>query len=228
MLKRLTDRIWYYPMEEERDRPNLGYIRGDNWSLAIDAGHSEAHTKEFYKALEENGLPLPKLTVITHWHWDHTFGMHAVNGLCIANERTNQYLIDFKRRLSQEGPEFFLKMHESIRKEYSGNKPVIVTSADMILHDNMTLDAGNCIIKIFQADAPHTDDSTFIEVPAEGVLFVGDATCGTFPEWEKDPELSKRLAETIRRSEATTCLEGHWVPVPKEDTVKDLLEDVKE
>lgn len=30
------------------------------------------------------------------------------------------------------------------------------------------------------------------------------------------------------RSEATTCLEGHWVPVPKEDTIKDLLEDVNE
>ena len=53
MLKRLSDRIWYYPMEEERDRPNLGYIRGDNWSLAVDAGHSEAHTREFYEALEE-------------------------------------------------------------------------------------------------------------------------------------------------------------------------------
>ena len=149
MLKRLSDRIWYYPMEEERDRPNLGYIRGDNWSLAVDAGHSEAHTREFYEALEEKGLPLPKLTVITHWHWDHTFGMHAVNGLCLANERTNEYLLDFKRRLSQEGNEFFLNMHESIRNEYSYNKPVIVTPADIVFHDSMVLDAGNCPIKEF-------------------------------------------------------------------------------
>ena len=170
MLKRLSDRIWYYPMEEERDRPNLGYIRGDNWSLAVDAGHSEAHTREFYEALEENGLPLPKLTVITHWHWDHTFGMHAVNGLCLANERTNEYLLDFKRRLSQEGNEFFLNMHESIRNEYSYNKPVIVTPADIVFHDSMVLDAGNCPIKIFQAESPHTDDSTLIEISQEGVL----------------------------------------------------------
>ena len=33
-LEQLTERIWYYPMEEERDRPNLGYIRGDRFSLA--------------------------------------------------------------------------------------------------------------------------------------------------------------------------------------------------
>ena len=58
-LKRLTEHIWYMPFEEERDRPNLGYIRGDRWSLAVDAGHSEAHTREFYRALEEEGLPRP-------------------------------------------------------------------------------------------------------------------------------------------------------------------------
>ena len=226
MLKRLTERIWYYPMEEERDRPNLGYIRGDNWSLAVDAGHSEAHTREFYKALEDNDLPLPTLTVITHWHWDHTFGMHAVNGLSLVNERTNQYLNDFRRRLSIEGTEFFLNMDERIRNEYSDNRPVIVTTADMIFHDSMILDVGNCQVKIFQAGAPHTDDSTFIEVPGEGVLFIGDATCGALPEWKKDPALSKSLSETIRKSEATICLEGHWVPVPKEDTIRDLLEGI--
>ena len=45
-LKRLTEHIWYMPFEEERDRPNLGYVKGDHWSLAIDAGHSAAHVKE--------------------------------------------------------------------------------------------------------------------------------------------------------------------------------------
>ena len=80
-LYRLTERIWVYPYEETRDRPNLSYIRGDRWSLAVDAGHSEEHTRAFYRALEEAGLPLPALTVLTHWHWDHTFGMHAVHGL---------------------------------------------------------------------------------------------------------------------------------------------------
>ena len=45
-LNRLTQRIWVYPYEEERDRPNLSYIRGDRWSLAVDAGHSAEHTEE--------------------------------------------------------------------------------------------------------------------------------------------------------------------------------------
>ena len=50
-LNKVTDRISFYPFEKERDRPILGYIRGDKWSLAVDAGHSEAHTKDHITAL---------------------------------------------------------------------------------------------------------------------------------------------------------------------------------
>lgn len=118
-LKRLSERVWYYPLEEERDRPNLCYVRGDNWSLAVDAGHSARHTTEFYRALEKEGLPLPSLTVLTHWHWDHCFGMHMVNGLCILNNLTNQHLADFKERVETKGVEEFFGLHESIRREYA-------------------------------------------------------------------------------------------------------------
>ena len=126
-LINVTERISYYPFERERDRPILGYIRGDKWSLAVDAGHSEAHTKKFYSALNESGLPLPELTVLTHWHWDHTFGMHSVNGLCIANCKTEQYLKLIREQIINEGSTRFLSLDESIRREYAGDKPVIVT-----------------------------------------------------------------------------------------------------
>ena len=105
-LIRLTERIWVYPYEEERDRPNLCYIHGDRWSLAADAGHSANHTRDFYGALEKEGLPMPEITVLTHWHWDHTLGMHAIHGLSIANELTNRYLTDFHNRIKDEEPGF--------------------------------------------------------------------------------------------------------------------------
>ena len=223
-LNRLTERIWIYPYEEERDRPNLGYIKGDKWSLAVDAGHSEDHTKEFYRALEKEGLPLPKLTVLTHWHWDHTFGMHAVHGLCLANERTNQYLDAFRKRLEAEGTKFFLEMDERIRKEYVDGKPVLVTLADLVFKVEMLLDAGNCPIRVFQAEAPHTDDSTLIEVPGEKVLFLGDSTGGVFPEWTVDQTLADKLAQTVVEINPEICLPGHWTPLSPEIIIQDLLE----
>ena len=223
-LDRLSERIWIYPYEAERDRPNLSYIKGDSWSLAVDAGHSDAHTREFYSALEDAGLPLPELTVITHWHWDHTFGMHAVHGLTLANEKTNQYLADFRARLEKEGPGFFLAMHESIRREYANDKPVVVVPADLVFRGEMTLDAGSCPIRIFQAEAPHTDDSTLIWLPEERFLILGDSTGGTFPDWEFDQSLGDKLAATIQELNPETCLPGHWTPLSQEIIVKELLD----
>ena len=222
-LERLTERVWVYPYEVERDRPNLSYIKGDRWSLAVDAGHSDNHVREFYRALEEKGLPLPELTVLTHWHWDHTFGMHAIHGLSLANERTNQHLTDFRTRLEKEGTGFFLTMHESIRREYEGGKPIIVTPADLLFRGEMKLDTGNCPIRIFQAEAPHTDDSTLIFLPEENVLILGDCTGGTFPDWTVDQPLADKLAETIRQISPAVCLPGHWTPLDPEIIIEDLL-----
>ena len=91
-LKKVTDRVWVSSFEEERDRPALGYIYGEKYRLAVDAGHSRQHVEEFYALLEEKGLPLPDFTVLTHWHWDHTFGLCAINGISFAEERTEKEL----------------------------------------------------------------------------------------------------------------------------------------
>jgi len=115
-LKKLSEHIWYMPFEEERDRPNLGYVKGKNWSLAIDAGHSASHTKEFYALLEKENLPLPCLTVLTHWHWDHTFGMHAANGLSIANEKTNSHLSEWKNKIEKNEPALCKCLADTIRQ----------------------------------------------------------------------------------------------------------------
>ena len=224
-LTQLTERIWYYPFEKERDRPNLGYIRGDKWSLAIDAGHSDVHTAEFYEALQEAGFPLPSLTVLTHWHWDHSFGLHKVHGLSLANTLTNKHLREFREQVHQQGTESFLSLDESIRKEYAGGRPVIITLPDLEFSGEMKLDAGNCPIRLFQTAAPHTDDSTLIEVSGERVLFLGDAAGGPFPTWKKDPGLNQALADAIAGLDVDLCLEGHWIPLSKEQTIKDMLED---
>jgi len=224
-LQRISDRVWVYPYEEERDRPYLGYIRGDRWSFAVDAGHSSDHTESFYNALRDAGLPLPSLTVLTHWHWDHTFGMHAVNGLCLANARTDFYLHEIREKIEREGTGFFFASDEKIRREYAGNIPVVVTMADMVYTGEVMMDAGNCPFRVFQAESPHTDDSTLIHIPGERVLFLGDAAYGAFPTWESDPVLCRKLAETIIPLDAEICVMSHHDLASKQDALQELQLD---
>ena len=49
MLKRLTDRIYYIPNDSKTDRPVLGLICGDKYSLVVDAGNSPTHANEFWQ-----------------------------------------------------------------------------------------------------------------------------------------------------------------------------------
>lgn len=222
-LERLTERIWFLPFEARRDRPNLIYIRGDRWSLAVDAGHSDDHTAAFCRAIEAEGLPLPKLAVLTHWHWDHTFGMHAFPGLCLANARTNACLLDFRKKLAREGVEVFLSFDECIRAEYAGNKPVVIVPADLTFTGEMALELGSCPVRIFEAPSPHTDDSTLVYAEGEKALFLGDAAGGVFPTWEKDMALAGKLAGIVGSLDAEICLQGHWTPQSRREIIEDLL-----
>lgn len=214
------------PFETRRDRPNLCYIKGKNWSLAVDAGHSKAHTEEFYALLEKENLPLPSLTVLTHWHWDHTFGMHAVNGLCLANSKTNNYLLEWKEKIEKNGFDEFLAINDSIRSEYADGAKVIVKPADMIYSKEITLDLGDIKVKALQTEAPHTDDSTLVYVENDKTLFLGDATCNDYMTGIKSADLTMKLADTIKSINPEICLEGHWTPEPTKDTLKDLLSGI--
>ena len=227
-LKRLNEHIWYMPSEEERDRPNLCYVKGSRLGLAVDAGHSAAHVQEFYALLEKESLPLPDITVLTHWHWDHTFGMHAVHGLTLANERTDRYLAEWKEKIEKNGPGEFLAIHESIRREYPAGTEVTVRTADMVFSGEMTLDLGGYTVKVMQADAPHTDDSTLVYAENDRVLFVGDSTCHDFFTGIKRADLCAKMADTIRKINPAVIMEGHWVPVPMEDTLEDLMTNLSE
>lgn len=223
-LIRLTDRVWVYPYEKARDRPNLGYVRGDKQCLAVDAGHSDAHIAEFYAALEAEGLPLPDVTVLTHWHWDHTFAMHRVHGLTLASARTGRHLRVFRDKLEREGVEAFLAMDESIRLEYAGNRPAVVVPADVTFSGEIAVDLGGCAVRAFEVETPHTDDGVFALIPDEGVLFIGDANSGAFPTWKRDAALAEKLAGTISGLDARILVEGHWTPTTKEDIINDLME----
>jgi glyoxylase-like metal-dependent hydrolase (beta-lactamase superfamily II) len=100
---------------------------------------------------------------------------------------------------------------------------VIVTLADLVFRGEMTLDAGNCPIRIFQAESPHTDDSTLVYAPGEKVLILGDSTGGAFPDWTFDQSLGNRLAETVQKINPEICLPGHWTALSPDVIIQDLL-----
>ena len=55
-LNKLTNRIYFLEHDPEVDRPVLAYIKGDKFSLAIDAGYSASHVQDFTERSKRNSL----------------------------------------------------------------------------------------------------------------------------------------------------------------------------
>lgn len=218
-LKKINNKIFYYPHQPETDRPLLAYLKGDKIALAIDAGNSAAHVDEFYKALEAKGLRKPDITVITHWHWDHTFGMHHIHGLSIAHHKTNEFLENEKIKLVDNSYTKFIKNdNEYLNREYANNTKIVVTLSDIEFEKELVLNLGGMTAKVFHAQSPHSEDTVLVYIPEEKILFLGDSTSEDFfNNGYMDKDKLKALIKLIEYTDCQYCILGHTDPLTKYD-----------
>lgn len=227
-LTRFSDRIYYLPFEERTDRPNLYYICGDRYSVAIDAGNSAAHVAAFYEALHQEGLAAPRYTLITHWHWDHTFGLHALPATTqsISTKLTGDKLRQVqkwtwnraamkKRELTGEDIAF---CNEHILIEYPDLSQIQVTCANQEIDKPLTLNPGGITVTLIPQDSTHSRDALFIHIPEEEALFLGDADCEDFYDLpcEYDPERLKAMIAFLESIPYKHHFLGHAHPSTKE------------
>ena len=186
MLKKLTNRVYYMENIEQGDRPALGVVIGDRYSLVIDGGNSKAHAEQFLKEIEKlNPTPL-KYLAITHWHWDHIFGASHMGLINIANGVTNEKLEWLKdlewtnsaieeRVKTGEEIEFCL---EHIKIEHpSDDRKITVPVIDIIYDEFLKIDLGGVKVEIEHIPSDHSKDNSIILVQEEdkNVAFVGDS-----------------------------------------------------
>lgn len=223
-LKKLTDRIYYYPHQQEFDRPILAYIKGNMFSLAVDAGYSDSHVNEFYEALNKEGLKKPDFTAITHWHYDHTFGMYHIHGLSIAHYKTNCFLKEQQEKaLNSDYLDVMKEKDLRFKKEYSVKNELNIVLSDIEFDSKITLNLGGLTAKIFHTESPHTKDTALIYIPEEEVLFLGDSTCEDFfNNGYMDKTKLKSLVEVIEKTECRYCILSHCEPLKKAELLEYL------
>ena len=233
-LVRITDRIYCFPGEDftGRDRPFLYYVRGDKLRLAVDAGNSPAHVRAFYAALKAAGHPTPDLTILTHWHWDHTFGLRAVKGLALATQATNEVLrkvqtwawdpASMEERLASG--EDIQACADCIRREYNDPEKIRVVTADMEINGPVTLDLGGVTCEVIPQDSPHSRDGLFLYFPEEKALAVGDGESGDY--YELDGQYDTRRLEAflsfLDTLDYDLALPGHQMPWSRADQLAEL------
>ena len=233
---KMSEHIYYLKYDEIGDRPNLYYINGKDYSIAIDAGNSKKHINEFYQALKDNKLREPKYTIITHWHWDHTFGLKYAKGERISSIKTYEKLKevqkykwtieDMKHRLETgEEIEFCF---ENIQVEYNDLNDIEVALPDKYISEDLTFDLGDIEVKLFVRDSTHSRDSIFVYIPSDKALIVADADCPDY--YHGSVYFQDKLIDMIKFFESLDyqyhCL-GHLEPETKEFALNRLRSEIK-
>lgn len=230
----LTPHVCYLEFQQQTDRPNLGYIYGKKQALMVDTGNSAAHVRQYTKALQrQNAIP-PSYAAITHWHWDHTFGMWAVRAQTIATEKTNVKLqrirrwewtdAAMKKRLASGEEIEFCDMH--IRKEYPELSEIRVKMAELVIAGPKLLDLGGVTCRLLPTDSPHSRDAMLIQVVEEGVLFGGDADGEDFYDGggQYDKYRLDAYIQLLQALDFEIYMPGHWHPCTKQQEIEYLQE----
>src|SRR6266852_9201445 len=141
--------------------------------IGIDAGTRPDSAQAAYEALRAYAPGLPQLTTIfiTHAHWDHVGGhayFRALNPNLRFYARSN-YHEELARELDAPG---------ILAKHFFGERfsldEVRSFKPDVTIDQPTELKIGGTRIGLIPVRGGETPDAMFIELPDQGVLFVGD------------------------------------------------------
>ena len=249
MFDKVTEHIYIHPAEHYTDRPNIGFITGEKFSLLFDAGNSAVHVEKLKDELLKQGLPQPDFVLLSHWHWDHSFGAKFWGVPVIAGRKTDEQLrkvADWKwddnsmEKRIESGKDIVF-CTEMIKREYPDRNKIKVVPADIVFDGKTSIDLGGISCEIIHAKGPHSEDSVICFIPSEKFLFLGDANCKDLygKLWDFDIEHEEDFLENVakipydkelvadflkllEKLDFTYCISGHSEIMTREELFESL------
>ncbi len=219
MLNKLSNTIYYLSNQDNNERPTLGLVCGDSYSLIIDSGNSPQHAKDFLLEIEKLNVPPVKYVVITHAHWDHFLGMNEFDATVIVNNQTNEIIKEWQSfSYDDRSLKSYVNTNQMsamcmniIQTDMPNRNSFKLKSPDVIFEKTLTIDLGNKVCILEKIKSTHSEDSTVIYIPDEKVVFLGDCAYGTTTNslFHFKQSLLLPMIKDIQKYNAEMFLLGH-------------------
>lgn len=226
-LEKLSERLFYLSPYQLTDRPILAAVVGDHQTLLIDAGNSSAHAKLFKEQLASQHVT-GNILALTHWHWDHVFGLDEMDMPSIANFMTYDNIKELQT-YSWEDKELDERVQagieipfcaDAIKRELGSEREVHIPNPTIIFEEKVELNLGGVTCIIEHVGGDHSSDSNLIYIREERALFLGDCLYANMyaGKWHYTIEKMTQLLERIEGYDADLFfLSHHPAPLSKDE-----------
>ncbi|WHZ06177.1 MBL fold metallo-hydrolase [Neobacillus sp. YX16] len=231
-IKKIGERFWYMTPVSETDRPILGMVVGEAKTLMIDAGNSEDHALTFLSELSKRQVAKADMVVLTHWHWDHIFGLSALGLLSISSDLTK---FEMKKLIplswSDEALEERVKAGTeiefcatAIKKEYVGERDIKIVLPVITFEKRIEIDLGGLTCVVQHVGGDHAADSVVVYIVEEKILFLGDCIYSDIFAKKKNLTVQGTLAllEKLEAFDADTYVLSHGRAISKEEYMQEV------
>jgi glyoxylase-like metal-dependent hydrolase (beta-lactamase superfamily II) len=196
-----------YVAVAEPESVNLGLIVGSTRALLVDTASSPAQGRAIRASLAAvTDKPLMAV-VVTHWHYDHAFGLAAYSDI---------------PRIAHESVRLRLASDESAAEaQRLGLKPEELGRPDLEIAVATAVDLGERRVEIAHLGRGHTDGDLVVVVPDADLLFVGDLIESAGPPSFGPDSVADEWPATVDAviglmTAGTLAVPGHGEPVGRE------------
>jgi glyoxylase-like metal-dependent hydrolase (beta-lactamase superfamily II) len=196
-----------YVAVAEPESVNVGLIVGSQRTLLVDTGSSPDQGRTLRQSLTTASDKQLTAVVVTHWHYDHAFGLAAFADV---------------PRIAHESVHLRLgSLEATAEAERLGLDPGALGKPDVEIAVATAIDLGNRRVEIAHIGRGHTDGDLVVVVPDADVLFVGDLIESAGPPSFGSDSVPDEWPATVDgviglMTAATLAIPGHGEPVDRE------------
>ena len=235
-LAQLTEHTWLLPHHPDPKavQSSIGVIATRNESLLVDAGNSPRLARRIKAALARCNLPPVSRIIYTHHHWDHIYGAcefdvpvtaHAICKAILEDELKRppgiEYLKEEIRRNSKLETSYSARLNAIDRWEsFRIVVPEVIFETETMIHvDELT-------IELEHVGGEHAEDLIIVQVPQDGVMFIGDCYYPP-PLHLRKPNSgpSMDMLGRLQKSTYNLYVEGHDKPFTQLELARFLQEN---
>ena len=139
---------------------NIGLVVGSKSALVIDTGCCPAQGAEIRQAAEETAKVPVRAVLVTHWHWDHFFGLAGFAGMPSYGHTTLDAWLG-SDGLAVSAAEIGVPVRDLVPPTHPFSLARVV-------------DLGDRRVEMVHFGRAHTDGDVVAIVPDANVIFAGD------------------------------------------------------